>query len=88
MPEPSDVIPHRGPLAKAEAVLAAVRAGERDVAAIAKLSGVRPATVVRVAALLRDMHQIDRLHRRGPLVLLPIFQRSNVGSRIMDRQPE
>ncbi len=78
MPEPSDVISFRGPLAKAEAVLGAVRAGERDMAAIAKVSGVRPATAVRVAALLRDMRQIDRLHRHGPLILLPVFQRSSI----------
>lgn len=81
MPEPREVIKHCGLLRKAEAVLGAVRAGERNIAAIASASGIGPATAVRVAALLRDMRQIDCLDRRGPLILLPVFQRSSIANR-------
>lgn len=74
MQEPDKLVGYTGLLDKARAVLDAVRAGERRIEAIVIATGLGPATVIRVASLLRDMRQLDQLKKRGTLELLPIFQ--------------
>lgn len=74
MQEPDKLVGYAGLEEKVHAVLDAVRAGERRIEAIVVATGLGPVTVIRVASLLRDMRQIDRLRKRGTLELLPIFQ--------------